>query len=845
MVRAVKLEESASGSYYNMSLGVGTTIGGSGINSLDAFATAIRIRDLAGCGKPLAASFTVGNKGNQTISTFTVEYKIDNNAASTFVWTGSLPLGSTQVVELPLISGLTPGAHTLMVTILKPNGGVDGIQGDNAAVTQFNYSSGASFTVDLTTDRFGEETQYQIVDASNGKVLVAEDGFKSDTTYTKSYCLPAGCYTFNITDFFGDGICCTDGNGSYKLTIDGVAPFQGNGNFGYGNFVNFCLTDCEAQANVGVVASNSPGKNVVNSTVNTCLGKSVVLGATAAAGAEFKWANNSSNGPTTSINPTQTTTYTLVTTLPNGCIVTSTVTVVVVPNPVANAGADVSICRGSSATLSASGGNSYLWSNGSTVADNNTVTPLSTTNYVVTVTNKEGCSATDNMVVTVKDVPTVTAGNDLSICEGAGATIIASGASSYIWNTGLQGPTISVNPTKTTTYIVVGTTNGCSASDSMVVTVKEVPKPTISPNSSICAGQKTTLVAGGGEGFLWSTGSGSASIEVQPTQTSTYVVTVTHLSGCTAVAQTVVTVVPAPVVSITPNLTICKGDKAMLQAGGSATFSWSTGEKTAAITVAPVTTTAYTVTVTNVEGCSATDVVTVLVNSLPTVDISGNKQICLGDTLTLEVNQAPNFQYLWSNGGVGNTILVAPNKTTSYTVTVTDILGCKNQSTVQVIVNNLPVVDLGQDTISVQKGSTATLDAGSGQATYVWSNGATTSTLVVADPSALYCVTVTNQFGCKASDCIYAKFFVLGINELNNWEVKVYPNPTTSVLNIQATQLYPNMQVMIYNENGQLVGRHKLDNLHIFIDVTDYPSGAYLIKFISKSGVKQELFIKQ
>ena len=97
--------------------------------------------------------------------------------------------------------------------------------------------------------------------------------------------------------------------------------------------------------------------------------------------------------------------------------------------------------------------------------------------------------------------------------------------------------------------------------------------------------------------------------------------------------------------------------------------------------------------------------------------------------------------------------------------------------------------------------------------------GATTSTLVVADPSALYCVTVTNQFGCKASDCIYAKFFVLGINELNNWEVKVYPNPTTSVLNIQATQLYPNMQVMIYNENGQLVGRHKLDNLHIFIDV--------------------------
>ena len=61
------------------------------------------------------------------------------------------------------------------------------------------------------------------------------------------------------------------------------------------------------------------------------------------------------------------------------------------------------------------------------------------------------------------------------------------------------------------------------------------------------------------------------------------------------------------------------------------------------------------------------------------------------------------------------------------------------------------------------------------------------------------------------------------------------------MLNIQASQLYPNMQVMIYNESGQLVERQKLDNLHILIDVTDYPSGAYLIKFVSKTGEKQEI----
>jgi predicted transcriptional regulator len=587
--------------------------------------------------------------------------------------------------------------------------------------------------------------------------------------------------------------------------------------------------------------------------------------------------------------------------------------------------------------------------------------------------------------VSVKDVPVVNAGIDFAVCEGIGANLSATGATTYVWSTGQQGNTITVTPAATTTYAVVGTTNGCSAADTITVTVKTAPKPTITPSSSICAGQKVTLVAGGGDSYVWSTGSNGSSIDVQPTQTSVYAVTVTNLEGCRAVAQTVVTVIAAPIVSLSPNITLCKGGNATLQAGGGTTFSWSTGEKTAAIvvapnvsslytvtvsnaagctaeksvlvsvidavvanagkdqsicqgasatltaeggtdylwnsgqsiktitvnpsvttsyvvtvsngncvgkdtvtvtvnalpkadagsdqticqgsaanltatggltyvwssgqtsetiTVSPASTTTYLVTVTNKEGCSATDVVIVQVNPLPNADITGNKQICVGDSLALQVNQTPNFLYFWSNGAAGSKIIVAPNKTTAYTVTVTDFLGCKNQSTVQVIVNSLPVVDLGQDTIKVQLGSNAKLDAGSGQSAYVWSNGATSSTLVVSDPSATYCVTVTNQFGCKANDCIFVKFVPLGVNELQNWHVNVFPNPTLEYLNIQATELFTDMQVMIYAASGQLVERVKMKDLQMVVDVSHYASGTYLIKFVSAKGVKETIFMK-
>ncbi len=139
---------------------------------------------------------------------------------------------------------------------------------------------------------------------------------------------------------------------------------------------------------------------------------------------------------------------------------------------VADAGPDVTICEGDSTTLTASGGTSYLWSTGETTASIS-VSPTSTTTYTVTVSNG-GASDTDDVIVTVNTVPVADAGADVTITEGNSTTLTASGGGTYLWSTGETTASISVSPTTTTTYSVTVTSNGCSDTDDVIVTVESV-----------------------------------------------------------------------------------------------------------------------------------------------------------------------------------------------------------------------------------------------------------------------------------------------------------------------------------------------------------------------------------
>src|SRR5690606_26508819 len=128
------------------------------------------------------------------------------------------------------------------------------------------------------------------------------------------------------------------------------------------------------------------------------------------------------------------------------------------------------ICQGTSATLTASGGASYLWSNGETSASIE-VNPSETTVYTVTAYDATGKnSATDEVTVSINPMPTVDAGKDLTITYGETIELTATGANNFIWSNGATGAVIKVSPKTTRTFKVTGTSNGCEATASVKVT---------------------------------------------------------------------------------------------------------------------------------------------------------------------------------------------------------------------------------------------------------------------------------------------------------------------------------------------------------------------------------------
>ncbi|MBK8885784.1 MAG: hypothetical protein IPN46_04240 [Saprospiraceae bacterium] len=177
--------------------------------------------------------------------------------------------------------------------------------------------------------------------------------------------------------------------------------------------------------------------------------------------------------------------------------------------------------------------------------------------------------------------------------------------------------------------------NGCQASTSVTVTVNHLPTPSITGDTEICTGTTTRLTASGGTGYLWSTGATTYWIDVNPTATTTYNVTVTDGNGCHASTSVTVTVHQLPTASITGDTEICTIASTRLTASGGTSYTWSTGATTYWIDVNPTTTTTYNVTVTDGNGCQASTSVTVTVNPLPTPGITGNTEICTGASTTL------------------------------------------------------------------------------------------------------------------------------------------------------------------------------------------------------------------
>ena len=407
---------------------------------------------------------------------------------------------------------------------------------------------------------------------------------------------------------------------------------------------------------------------------------------------------------------------------------------------------------------------------------NPVATPTATTNYTLTVTSAVGCATTDQVVVTVQNLPVVTIANQTvsTFCNG-GSVVLAPTptAQNYAWTQGTTAVGTGSTYTATTSgvYSLVVTnfypSSGISCSslpsNPITVTVNPNPNATITPagSTTICQGASVSLAAGATNStpvsYLWSNGSSTANFVA--TLPGTLTVNVTNNFGCTATSAPVtVSVLPLPVATITAggSTTFCAGGSVGLTASSGTSYLWS-GNNATTQTINPTTAGNYSVTVTGANGCTATSS-PIAVDVLPApanAQIAGPSTICLGNPTNF-TNPVSNGIWSSSNAGVMNinantgSALASSVGTATISYTTTGSNGCTSVQTANVSVTGSPVATITTSASpSICQGSTVTLTANPAQS-YLWNNNATTQSITVSSGGS-YTVSVSNGPGCSSA----------------------------------------------------------------------------------------------
>ncbi len=418
-------------------------------------------------------------------------------------------------------------------------------------------------------------------------------------------------------------------------------------------------------------------------------------------------------------------------------------------------GADVSFTVSATPT-----GLAYQWRKGGTPIPGATgpvlnlakVTDADAVSYDVVITGT--CGTLTSLPAALKVgqlVASITAEGSTKICPGGTVKLTANSSASYLWSNGATTQSITVS--KADFYrVTVKDSTGCSATSEPVevsVGAPFVATITASGPTNLCVGSSVKLTASAGANYLWS--NKATTQEITVTEPGSYTVTVTDAGGCVAESQPVaVSVLSPPVATITVagSTKLCAGRSVSLIASAGASYKWSTGETSAQIKVSKEG--SYFVTVTDVNGCSATSepvAVTVSPAVVATISIEGTTNLCAGSSVKLTAS--PGESYAWINGETSQSITVAEDGV--FAVRVTNAEGCSASSDpVIVTVLPLPVAKItieGSTIICGGSGAKLTATAGAG---YLWSNGSTSQSITVTE-AGFYSVTVKDANGCSAT----------------------------------------------------------------------------------------------
>lgn len=329
-----------------------------------------------------------------------------------------------------------------------------------------------------------------------------------------------------------------------------------------------------------------------------------------------------------------------------------------------------------------------------------------------------------------------------------------------IWDYGDGSPLdTAFNPTHTYaspgTYTVCTYVTGNCSSDTACTTIVMCPAPALASYSYVTTYPTVdfTDASQNAASYSWNFGDGSPlDNTANPSHTystfGTYQVclTITDTCGGTNIHCKNISVCPALIpVSLGSDVTAC-GSTILSPQFPNATYLWNTSATTAQISA--TLSGSYHVVVTDVNGCSGTDTVDVVINPLPLVNLGPDLGYC-GTSATLDA-QNPGMTYLWNNSATTQSIAVITNGT--YTVTVTDGLGCSNTDAIVVALLAVPTANLGNDVTMCQAFTSISTQNGAGY-TYLWNTGSTFGSISL-NTGGTYWVRVTASSGCTASDTV-------------------------------------------------------------------------------------------
>ncbi|MBL7784762.1 MAG: PKD domain-containing protein [Chitinophagales bacterium] len=572
--------------------------------------------------------------------------------------------------------------------------------------------------------------------------------------------------TITLTAPQGTAYTWSDTNGSNTATL--VVDISG----GYAVTVTQSNGCTYKTPEVAVNFSPAPAASITPDGINQiCPNSSIVLSANQGDNLVYAWSNGTNNSTITVLHsqlPPAGSTFTVtVTDSDSGCsAISNVVTIQAAPltNPSIMPGGIVQLCEGESQQLTASHPtiSDFVWNTGNTTA---TITASASGNYVVSVTDGNGCVTTAQTTVSVNNgmnmaaIPT----GCYEYCENDPPIVIPATFASYTW---LKDGVVysfgnSLIPTESGDYQLVVSNNwGCTdTSEVLTLEIIDCTDCTVTAafTPTVQCQTVSIVIETIGNGALSNSidyGDGSLStnnITHDYAVAGTYDVCLTSLNTaadgdtCSNTICHTVTVA-ATTASIAGNTTICNGQSTTLTASNGAAYQWSNTEATASISVIAADT--YTVTVTDSNSCTATASVNVIVSPDSTPTISGDDSFCEGQNTVLSVDLVGTYQ--WSNTETTPTITVTDAGV--YSVTVTPTNGCSGVATIDVSTLPAPVVSISGSS-AICEGVNTTLTASPDNSTYIWSNDATTASIDVNSAST-YTVTVTDSNTCTASASI-------------------------------------------------------------------------------------------